>query len=82
MGSLQSLLSDLPGSASSTRLTKILYFAAVICCWAYVSITGHSLADIPTGVQILSGLVLGAGVGQKAIESRQQAAATPTEAPK
>ena len=63
-----SLLSPAPDSVSSSRAVKVLWFAAVVGVWCWVSITGHQLAEIPDNVIWISGIIFGGAVVQKKIE--------------
>ena len=67
-------LSSAPESASSTRLVKLVWFAALVAGWLYATVTSSPrvLAEIPQGVVWITGLVLGGSVGAKALEVKGQ----------
>ena len=56
---------------SSYRLLQFIFFLLFSLGWAYVTIRTRLLADVPMGLQVVIGLLLGGKVLQKGIEVYQ-----------
>jgi hypothetical protein len=53
---------------SSYRLIQFIFFLLFSLGWAYVTIRTKLLADVPVGLQVVIGLLLGGKVLSKGIE--------------
>lgn len=56
---------------SSMRLIQFIFFFLFSVGWAIVTIRTKLLADVPLGLQVVVGLLLGGKVLQKGIEAYQ-----------
>ncbi len=53
---------------SSYRLLQFIFFLLFSLGWAYVTVRTKLLADVPVGLQVVVGLLLGGKVLSKGIE--------------
>ena len=56
---------------SSYRLLQFIFFLLFSLGWIYVTVRTKLMADIPVGLQVVVGLMLGGKVLQKGIEVYQ-----------
>lgn len=56
---------------SSYRLLQFIFFLFFSLGWGYVTVRTRLLADVPVGLQVVVGLLLGGKVLQKGIEVYQ-----------